>query len=255
MKRDETAGPAPERVVPLDPVGGPLPIVTSTLVLVNILVFFCQLAAGEASDFGIRAWGLTPARLLDFPASGLQPVLTLFTSMFLHVGAWHLYGNMIFLVIFGRGVEKAMGPARFAGFYLIAGLVTAMIQVLAGSAPDIPHVGASGAVSGVLGGFLLLFPFRPITLFALTAIHPGLLGLYLISRLVRVDRRFLQLPAVLYLLPWFGIQVLGSSVAEAQRGGRIDFLAHVAGFAAGVLLVIPFTGTNYRRVVRMPEEE
>jgi membrane associated rhomboid family serine protease len=148
-----------------------------------------------------------------------------------------------------------MGPARFAGFYVIAGLVSGMVQVLTGPDPGIPHVGASGAVSGVLGAFLLLFPFRPMGLLALTAIHPGLLGMYVLSRVLRLERGIIQVPAVLYLLLWFGVQVFASTVVETRGGGRIDFLAHVAGFAAGVLLVIPFAGANYSRAVRMPDEE
>ena len=255
MKRDEMAGPVPPRENRLDPVGGPFPVVTLLLVLANAILFAFQLAAGESSDYGIRTWGLTPARLLDFPASGLQPVLTLLTSVFLHAGFRHLYGNMIFLAIFGRGVERAMGPARFLGFYLIAGILPAMVQVFTASQPDLPHVGASGAVSGVLGGFLLLFPFRPMSLLALTAIHPALLGLFLMTWLARVNPQLLRIPAFIYLLPWFGIQIFGSTATQAQRGGSIDFLAHVAGFAVGALLVIPFTGANYRRAVRMPDSE
>ena len=255
MRRDELAGAPTVRTEPLHLEEQPLPLVTLTLILVNVLVFACQLAAGESSDYGVRTWGLTRSRLLDFPASGPQPVLTLLTSMFLHVGFGHLFGNMLYLWIFGRPVEKAMGPGRFLAFYLLAGFSADAIQLLSSSGPNLPSVGASGAVSGVLGGFLLLYPFLLMPSFVpvlvLMPVFPVILLFWLIAWVLRAHR-ILRVPAIFYLLLWFCVQVLASSIAQSSQ---IGFLAHVAGFAAGVLLVIPFTGRNYRRAVRMPEED
>jgi membrane associated rhomboid family serine protease len=164
--------------------------------------------------------------------------LTPLTSIFLHGGWGHIIGNSIYLLVFGKGVESRMGSMRFLVFYLVCGLVAAATHIAINPASAIPTVGASGAISGVLGGYLLLFPRARIRMY-----FPPIF--------------FFSIPAVLVLLFWFGEQLLAGlpqpSNMNAEVTGGVAVWAHVGGFLAGVILVRWFAkpvapGSNYIRV-------
>ena len=189
--------------------------------------------------------GAIPGELLGrVPAGTLVPLgpgaacridgdpnwLTAFTSMFLHGGWFHLLGNMWFLWLFGDNVEDAMGPVRFAVFYVICGLAAVAAQAVANPASAIPMVGASGAIGGVMGAYAVLYPR--------VGVHMLLVLGFWIDRVV--------VPAWLMLGYWSLIQVVAGIPALAQEGGGVAFWAHVGGFVAGVVLVFPFR--NARRV-------
>jgi len=205
--------------------GAAAPVVTYGLILLNVLAFLFELSQpsqGALQSF-IQAWGVVPheyrvARDLP-PAIPLPFWSTLLTSMFLHGGWMHLGGNMLYLWIFGDNVEAAMGRARFLFFYLACGIAAGLAHIVFSGASNIPTVGASGAISGVLGGYLVLFPrnrVRILTRAGVTAV-----------------------PAIVVLGFWILIQLvsgMGSIAATSDTGG-VAYMAHVGGFVAGVLLV------------------
>lgn len=203
------------------------PIVTYVLIGACLLVYAWQLAGGEshlqASFVGL---GVTPAALTgSAPAAGVVPWvpgwITIFTSMFLHGSIGHLLGNLIFLWVFGNNIEDAMGHGRFVFFYLFCGVIAVFVQVLPDPSSIVPMVGASGAISGVLGAYLVLYPRARI----LIALPPPLI-------FVTIG----WFRAIWVLTLWFALQ-LAMSVAFGSEEGGIAFAAHVGGFLAGVLLV------------------
>jgi membrane associated rhomboid family serine protease len=150
------------------------------------------------------------------PPPGLPPrLLTLFSAMFLHGGPWHLMGNMLYLWIFGRNLEDALGHGRYVAFYLLGGLAASLVFVASEPGDMVPMIGASGAVAAVLGAYLVLFPRAKVLV---------LLWFFFLVQLVRV-------PAVLLLAVWFLLQVLGLG------GSGVAWMAHIGGFVAGLLLV------------------
>jgi membrane associated rhomboid family serine protease len=201
------------------------PLVTWTLVGACVLIFFWQ-ASMEAPGFNraIFSLGVIPAVLLGHAQlppeiATVPPAATVVTSMFLH-GSWmHLAGNMLYLWIFGDNIEDRMGSARFALFYLACGAAAVFAQALPASQSLVPMVGASGAISGVLGAYLLLFPR--------TRVHV-LVPIGFILKVIR-------LPAVWVLGLWFAIQLVSSLLAPAGEGG-VAFRAHLGGFVAGLVL-------------------
>ena len=203
-----------------------VPLVTYGLLLSCLLAFAWQATLPvPVQQRLILSLGLIPAVL--FGHAVLPPVLelvppmaTIFTSMFLHGGIMHLAGNMLFLWIFSDNVEAALGHIRFALFYALCGVAAAMAQALPDMTSQIPMIGASGAVSGVLGAYLLLYPRARVVLLA-----P-----------VGFSLRRVRLPAVMVLGFWFLLQ-LGSSLLVAGEGGGVAFRAHLGGFVAGMLLV------------------
>ena len=205
------------------------PIVTMALIAVNVLAFFIELGQGSqgALQSFITAWGVVPREYSvgrDLPPLIPFPFwFTLLTSMFLHGGWMHLGGNMLYLWIFGDNIERAMGTARFLGFYLICGVVAGLAHIVFSGGSAVPSVGASGAISGVLGGYLLLFP----------------------QNRVRVLMRggIASVPAIVVLGFWIVIQLFSQigSIAETSDGGGVAYMAHIGGFAAGLVLVKLFT--------------
>ena len=163
-------------------------------------------------------YALTPAQLINNPLSTYP---TVYTSMFLHSGIWHLGGNMLYLWIFGNNIEDVLGKARFVLFYFVCGTLAALGHIATDLNSKIPMVGASGAISGVLGGYLILFPFTKIKTFIF-------LGFF--WTIVRI-------PAILLLLFWVVLQIWNSVSPEA---GGTAWFAHIGGFVAGVLLILPF---------------
>jgi len=204
-------------------------IVTIALIAINVLAFFLELGQGspDALQSFITAWGVVPREYSvgrDLPPLIPLPFWsTLLTSMFLHGGWMHLGGNMLYLWIFGDNIERAMGSARFLTFYVICGVVAGLAHILFSGASAVPSVGASGAISGVLGGYLLLFP----------------------QNRVRVIMRggIASVPAIVVLGFWIVIQLFSQmgSVAETSDTGGVAYMAHIGGFAAGLVLVKLFT--------------
>jgi membrane associated rhomboid family serine protease len=212
------------------------PLVTIGLIAACVLVFIWQAGHSAAGQEAIAySLGFVPALLFSDkvlpPELYLLPApLTVFSAMFLHGGLWHLGGNMLYLWIFGNNVEDAMGHGRFVLFYLLCGLVAALAQALPHPGSEIPMLGASGAVSGVLGAYLLLHPrARVLVLLPLGCIFYTL-----------------RLPAMVVLGFWFGLQLLNSLLADPDVPG-VAWLAHVGGFVAGMVLIFFFR----RRGVRL----
>ncbi len=206
------------------------PVVTIAIIAVCVIVYLWQaLLPRRGAEEVVYALGLIPAVLLgnqQLPEAlrWVPAPVTLFTSMFLHGGLLHVGGNMLYLWIFGDNVEDRMGHGRFIAFYLICGLVAGLSQAL--PAPDsiVPMIGASGAISGVLGAYLLLYPRANVLVVIPLIFIPWTL----------------RLPAVFVLGMWFLAQLL-SSAAPAGAGGGVAFRAHVGGFVAGMLLMRVFT--------------
>lgn len=205
-----------------------VPVVTRALILINALVFFFELALPpQARESLFYLFGVVPARFMHphwaaaqgFPAGAYW---SLVTYQFLHGGWLHIIGNMWALWIFGDNVEDAMGHGRFAGFYLLCGVLAALTQVLTQPNSTLPSIGASGAIAGVLGAYLLLYPTARIVVLLPILFFPF----------------FFELPAVLYLGFWFLLQLFSGTRALAAPGqvGGIAFWAHVGGFVSGLLL-------------------
>jgi membrane associated rhomboid family serine protease len=224
-----------------------VPIVNYILIAINVLVFVFFQGLGSNDQF-TYAFSTVPEEIRtgeDIARSvpievgdqqaviALQPTpgsvyLTLLTSMFMHGGIMHLFGNMLFLWIFGDNLEHAMGRLRYLGFYLVTGLVASLAHVIStfvfGDNPFIPSLGASGAISGVLGGYLVLFPKRSVRVIML--------------------RMLTTVPAVVAIGLWFVFQLIsafGVIGAGPQSSGGVAFMAHIGGFVAGVALVKLFT--------------
>ncbi len=203
------------------------PVLTIGLIAMCALVFFYQVslppAAGERF---VYSFGTIPAVLfgevsLPPEVAVLPAFATIVTSMFLHGGWFHLIGNMLYLWIFGNNIEDAMGHGKFVIFYAVCGLAAALSQSLIDPSSEIPMVGASGAISGVLGAYLLLYPRAQV----LVLIPFGFFT------------RLMYVPAGFVLLMWFVLQVLSGGMSLGQRGGGVAFFAHIGGFVAGMALV------------------
>ncbi|NAZ38322.1 rhomboid family intramembrane serine protease [Rubellimicrobium sp. CFH 75288] len=196
------------------------PFVTWALIALNVAIHLWAIsaAAGPAELYRLwYAYGLVPAEL-----SRGQGLWSLVTSMFLHGGLLHLGGNMLFLWIFGDNLEEELGHGGFLLFYLASGVGAALAQWLAAPFSTVPMIGASGAIAGVMGGYLLLFPRARVDV---------LIFIVIIIRIIPV-------PAWLVLLAWLGIQVAQGAVADAQGGG-VAYWAHAGGFVVGFALVLP----------------
>ncbi len=223
------------------------PVVTVGLVVVNLLAWFLVQGAGsgQALAESICELGLIPGDLLGRLPEGYELPIgqdmacvmtgsgawhTPLTSMFLHGGWFHLLGNMWFLWVFGNNVEDAMGHVRFVVFYLLCGLLAAAAQVASGPSSPVPMVGASGAISGVMGAYLVLYPRVRVH----TIIFLGII-------FFRVT-----LPAWMMLVYWAFLQMLGSlpAIAGAETGGGVAVMAHLGGFVAGVVLIKLFAKTD-----------
>jgi len=202
------------------------PLVTWTLMAINVWVFINEVLLGPGLEDFIQTWGFIPARyfyLADLdPSDWSGRFLPLLTSMFLHGGVAHLIGNMLYLGIFGDNVEDRLGHLRYLAFYLLAGVGAGLAQAYLQPLSTIPAVGASGAISGVLGAFLVLFPYaRVVALVPLLFFFP-----------------VWELPAALYLGFWFLMQLTNGTLTLAQAGetGGVAWWAHVGGFVVGMAL-------------------
>jgi membrane associated rhomboid family serine protease len=224
-----------------------VPFVTIGLIAANTIVFFYQVSLQMSGDAGaLRAaqefifeFGAIPCRIAGACVQPDRPqtMLTVLTSMFVHGGLFHVGGNMLYLWIFGDNVEDTLGHLRFLGFYLASGAAAAVAQTVVNPTSAIPMVGASGAVSGVLGAYLLLFPYASVwTLVTF--------GFFI---------RFVQLPAILVLGFWIVVQLFsgyvtwGSALGEGSGGG-VAWFAHIGGFLAGMLLLFVLRARRRRRL-------
>jgi len=223
------------------------PVVTVALIALNVLAYFFfqhgTISLGDPSsqayltnlfDYGYFPYELTHPGQQCVPqggqiacgtgVTGLPPTwVTVFTAMFMHGGLLHLGGNMLFLWIFGNNVEDAMGPVRFVIFYLLAGLAASGLQILFGPDSVTPNLGASGAIAGVLGGYLLLYPRAKVVTIVFIIFFFTIL----------------ELPALLFLGIWFGQQLIFGALTTANTvaGGGVAYWAHVGGFAFGLLAI------------------
>ena len=196
------------------------PIVVWTLIALNVIAFLFEESLGHSGmQIMIERFGLVPGFLLRMQYAG--SFVTPFTSMFLHAGFMHLIGNMWFLHIFGDNVEDALGKGRFLFFYLASGLGAALVQVLMQPGRYVPMVGASGAISGVLGAYAAIYPrARVLTL----------VPIFIFIQLI-------ELPALVLIALWFGYQVLeGLFSLGGSADGGVAFFAHVGGFVTGLVL-------------------
>ena len=209
------------------------PFVTVGLILANCFVFYHQLTLSlPAGQKFVFQWGAIPYQIVHgevlYGPGLFPPVLTLFSAMFLHGGFLHLIGNMLYLWIFGNNIEDTLGHFRFLIFYLLAGIGAALTQVFSDPQSTMPMIGASGAVAGVLGAYLLLFP------------HARILTLMFIFIFIRMIR----IPALIVLGFWFLMQLL--SITSGYETG-VAFFAHIGGFVAGLILVKVFQPQKARR--------
>jgi membrane associated rhomboid family serine protease len=192
-----------------------VPVVTFALIGLNVLVFLLELAGG---DQFITDWAFVPARFSEHPAANMA---TIFSAMFMHGGWLHLGGNMLFLWIFGDNVEDRFGHVKFLIFYLLAGIAATFAQYAVSPASGVPNVGASGAIAGVLGAYILMFPQSRVN--------------------VLVGRQIVAMPAFAVLGMWIvlqlisGVGTIGYTDESADVGG-IAYMAHIGGFAAGLLM-------------------
>ncbi|HJO71408.1 MAG TPA: rhomboid family intramembrane serine protease [Rhodospirillales bacterium] len=203
----------------------PFQYLTAVLVGICVVVFLWQVSLAAEGETAILGLGAIPAVLFGIrelaPELVLVPApLTLVTSMFLHGGWMHLIGNMAFLWIFGDNIEDSMGHSRFLVFYLLCGVAAALAHAALNADSIAPMVGASGAISGVLGAYLVLHPkTRVLVLFML-----------MVTRL----------PAFVVLGAWIGLQVFNATMSGGAAGGDTAWWAHIGGFVAGAALIVPF---------------
>ena len=195
------------------------PVVTLLIIGANVLIFFYSFSLPVPPDAVFVQYGLVPYELTHTPLTAYSNI---YSSMFLHAGFWHLGGNMLYLWIFGNNIEDVLGKFRFTLFYLVCGTLAAFGHITTDASSQIPMVGASGAVSGILGAYLVLFPFSKIR----TLIFLG----FLIT--------VIRIPAIILLGLWMVIQVANGLAVSGGPG--VAWMAHVAGFIAGMLLILPF---------------
>jgi membrane associated rhomboid family serine protease len=195
------------------------PVVTYVLIALNVVFFLVEMNGGEAF---IQRWAFVPRRFLADPAGDFA---TLFTAMFMHAGWLHLLGNMLYLWIFGDNVEDRFGHAKFVIFYLVCGIAATFAQLAFSADSAVPNLGASGAVAGVLGAYLLLYPKGRV--------H------------VMMGRGVVPAPALVVIGLWFVLQLfsgIGSVASSVDDGGGVAYMAHVGGFVMGFLLTLVLRG-------------
>ncbi|HEX6033518.1 MAG TPA: rhomboid family intramembrane serine protease [Anaerolineales bacterium] len=197
------------------------PIVTYVLIAINVLVFFLELNNGE--EF-IQRWAFVPSRFLADPVGDFA---TLFTSMFMHAGWAHLLGNMLYLWIFGDNVEDRLGHGLYFVFYILCGLAATFAQLAISLGSSVANVGASGAIAGVLGAYLVMFPRGRVN--------------------VLLGRFVTPMSAIIVIGLWFLLQIFSQInvfAAGPQEGGGVAYMAHIGGFVAGVVLTFLLGGNR-----------
>lgn len=215
------------------------PAVTAAIVAINIMVFLYQefilITQGEEGlNSFIQAVALVPGLVTAGQSVVLPYYLTILTAMFVHSGLLHIASNMVYLVVFGDNVEDLMGPGLYAVFYLLCGLAASLVQIAADPTSMIPNVGASGAIAGVLAGYLLLLPTGKVRIFFF--LPP-------FSRIARI-------PAMFFISLWFVIQIFGGvmSLGSTSETGGVAYWAHVGGFLAGLALAFIYREISKKRL-------
>jgi len=200
-----------------------VPLVTYALIALNVMFFLVELSGGDSF---IAKWAFVPSRFLGDP---LGDSLTLLTAMFMHAGWVHLGGNMLYLWIFGDNVEDRFGHLKFAIFYLLCGLAATFAQLAFSIGSDVPNLGASGAIAGVLGAYILLFPQGRIR--------------------VLQGQQVIQVPALIVIGFWIALQLLSGvgAIGDIAQTGGVAYMAHVGGFLAGFVLTFLFRGSGGAR--------
>jgi membrane associated rhomboid family serine protease len=195
------------------------PLVTYALIALNVLFFLVELSGGDPF---IMKWAFIPSRFLANPGADF---LTLFTSMFMHAGWVHLGGNMLYLWIFGDNVEDRFGHVKFIIFYLLCGLAATFAQLAFSVGSKVPNLGASGAIAGVLGAYILLFPQGKVR--------------------VLQGQRVIQVPALIVIGLWIVLQFFSGigSIAQSADTGGVAYMAHIGGFIAGFVLTFLLRGS------------
>jgi membrane associated rhomboid family serine protease len=198
------------------------PLVTYVLIVLNVLVFLLELSSGDAF---INRWAFVPSRFLADPVGDFP---TLFASMFMHASWVHLLGNMLYLWIFGDNVEDRLGHGMYIVFYILCGLAATFAQMAFSMGSNIPNLGASGAIAGVLGAYIMMFPRTRVS--------------------VLMGRQVVPMSALIVIGFWIVIQIfsgIGSFTASTQtEGGGVAYMAHIGGFIAGVVLTFLLGGTR-----------
>ena len=209
------------------------PVITYSILGICILVFILQISsASYQSGKLFYSYGLIPAVLTghkQLPAeiAMIAPELTLITSMFMHGGFMHLIGNMLYLWIFADNIEDELGPVKFICFYLLSGIAAALTQVFLNTESTIPMIGASGAIGGVLGAYIVNHPKAKVIV---------LIPLGFFSQIVKI-------PALYVLGFWFILQFINSSLSSSEGGG-VAYGAHIGGFIFGVVAILFFNKKN-----------
>ena len=197
------------------------PIVTYALIAINVLVFLLELSSGDAF---IERWAFVPTRFLADPVGELP---TLLTSMFMHAGWLHLLSNMLYLWIFGDNVEDRFGHGLFTVFYILCGLGATFAQLAVSTGSSIPNLGASGAIAGVLGAYIVMFPGSGVN--------------------VLMGRVVTRMSALIVIGFWIILQIfsgIGTFTASSQAEGGVAYMAHIGGFFAGVILTFLLGGNR-----------
>ena len=197
-----------------------VPLVTYALIALNVLFFFVELSAGDAF---IMKWAFIPNRFISDP---INDSLTLLTSMFMHAGWLHLGGNMLYLWIFGDNVEDRFGHIKFTIFYLICGIAAIFAQLAFSLGSSIPSLGASGAIAGVLGAYILMFPQGRVS--------------------VLQGQQVIKVPALIVIGLWIVLQFFSGigSIANSAETGGVAYMAHIGGFVAGFVLALLLRGNS-----------
>ncbi len=195
-----------------------VPLVTYALIVLNVLFFFVELSGGDAF---IEKWAFVPSR---FVANPLGDFLTLFTAMFMHGGWLHLGGNMLYLWIFGDNVEDRFGHVKFTIFYLVCGIAATFAQLAFSMGSNVPNLGASGAIAGVLGAYILMFPQGKVN--------------------VLMGRGVIPMPALVVIGLWIVLQFFSGigSISNTADTGGVAYMAHIGGFIAGFVLTFLLGG-------------
>ena len=210
------------------------PIVNTTIIIINILLFIYEIWITADLKLFMYQYGLVPYIVTtDLQIGIFNRVYPFFTYMFLHGGWFHIIGNMLFLYIFGDNIEDRMGHFRYLLFYVLTGIIAAIIQFLISIKSTVPIVGASGAISGVIGAFLLFYPKAQI----LTVV-PILFFI-----------RLMYIPATVFIIIWFCLQFIGGLGSLNREGdvGGVAFWAHLGGFLAGLILANMFDKVKNNR--------
>ena len=199
-----------------------VPLVAYALIVLNVLFFLVEMSGGDAF---IMKWAFVPSRFLADPIGDFP---TLFTSMFMHAGWLHLGGNMLYLWIFGDNVEDRFGHAKFMIFYLLCGFGATFAQLAFSLGSNVPNLGASGAIAGVLGAYILMFPQGRVR--------------------VLQGQQVIQVPALIVIGFWIVLQLFSSigSIANTADTGGVAYMAHVGGFVSGFVLTFLFGGNTNR---------